>query len=62
MPKGFTQCVKRGGRVRTIKPKAGKYMPICYSGGKSYAGEVKTAKSPARKRTRKRVRARGKKR
>ena len=38
-PKGFLSCVKRGGRVRTIKPKPGRYIHICYIGGKSYAGE-----------------------
>lgn len=40
MPKGFKSCVKRGGRVRTIVPKRGKYMHICYIGGKSYHGHV----------------------
>ena len=53
MPKAFLNCVKRGGRVRTIKPKKGKYMHVCYLGGKSYAGEVKTTKSSNRKRRRK---------
>ncbi len=41
MPKLFEDCVKRGGRVRTIKPDAHHYQHICYIGGKSYAGEVK---------------------
>lgn len=45
MPVGFQNCVKRGGRVRTIKPKKGKYLHICYLNGKSYRGEVKKAKS-----------------
>ncbi len=44
MPRGFTQCVKRGGRVRTIKPKSGRYIHICYIGRKSYAGEVHKTK------------------
>jgi hypothetical protein len=44
MPAGFERCVKEGGRVRTIKPKAGKYLHICYLNGKSYRGEVKTTK------------------
>jgi len=49
MPKGFDNCVKGGGRVRTVKPSAGKYMRVCYSNGKSHAGEVKTAKGPEKK-------------
>jgi len=44
MPKGFLSCVRRGGRVRTIKPKPGRYIHICYIGGKSYAGEVHKTK------------------
>ena len=44
MPKAFVQCVKAGGRVRTKKLKGNKYMRICFKGGKSYAGEVKTKK------------------
>lgn len=46
MPKGFEECVKKGGRVRTIKPKGKKsnvYLHICYLNGKSYPGEVKRA-------------------
>jgi len=44
MPKDFERCVKNGGRVRTIKPKKGKYLHICYLNGKSYHGEVKSSK------------------
>lgn len=44
MPAGFEWCVKHGGRVRTKKLKGDKYMHICWKGGKSYAGEVKTKK------------------
>jgi len=44
MPAGFTKCVADGGRVRTINPKPGKYLRICYKDGKSYSGEVKTIK------------------
>jgi len=40
MPQDFLRCVKEGGRVRTIKPKKGVYLKICYLNGKSYAGEV----------------------
>ena len=49
MPKGFEECVKKGGRVRTIKPKGKKsntYLHICYLNGKSYPGETKKAKTP----------------
>ena len=42
MPKEFDDCVKNGGKVRTKKLEADKYMHICFIGGKSYAGEVKT--------------------
>lgn len=44
MPAGFERCVKQGGRVRTIKPKPGRYLHVCYLGGKSYRGEVKHTK------------------
>ena len=40
----FENCQKRGGRIRTITLKKGKYRHICYLGGKSYLGEVKTKK------------------
>jgi len=49
MPKEFEDCVKRGGRVRTISGpsktyglKAGQYMRVCFIDGKMYRGEVKT--------------------
>lgn len=44
MPKAFEACVKKGGRVITINPKKGKYLHVCYIGGKSYSGEVHTSK------------------
>lgn len=44
MPEAFNKCVKNGGRVRTINPKAGKYLHVCYIDGKSYSGEIKTKK------------------
>ena len=44
MPKGFDECVKKGGRVRTKQLGGGKYMHICFLNGKSYAGEVKVKK------------------
>lgn len=59
MPRAFKKCVREGGRVRTLKPKgrkSKKYMPVCFKGGKSYAGEVKMAKGGSRKTTKKRRR------
>lgn len=44
MPKGFENCQKDGGRVRTKKLSGGRYMHICFKGAKSYAGHVKTRK------------------
>jgi len=47
MPVGFENCVAKGGRVRTIKPKGAKaktYLHICYLNGKSYRGEIKHKK------------------
>jgi len=44
MPAAFESCVKRGGRVRTKTLSGNRYMRICYIGGKSFAGEVKTRK------------------
>lgn len=41
MPKGFENCVSKGGRVRTKPLSNGRYMHICFLDGKSYAGEVK---------------------
>ena len=52
MPKAFKRCVKAGGRVRTIKPKAGRYQHVCVRpggkkgprGGRTVAGHVKKTK------------------
>ena len=40
MPASFEKCIREGGRVRTVKPKKGTYIHVCYKGGKSYSGEV----------------------
>jgi len=55
MPRGFTQCVRRGGRVRTV---AGpdkehglgedEYVHYCVIYGESYRGEVKKKKDRKR--------------
>jgi len=52
MPKGFDECVRRGGRVRRKTLSGGRYMNVCFINGKSYAGHVKKAakKSPRKKR------------
>lgn len=49
MPAAFENCVKKGGKVRTvvIDKKKGTYMHVCYLDGKSYPGEVKKKKSKA---------------
>ena len=41
MPAAFDKCVKQNGRVRTKTLKGGKYIHICFKGGKSFAGHVK---------------------
>jgi hypothetical protein len=52
MPKSFEDCVKKGGKVRTIAGanKAfgvtkGKYVRVCFLKGKMFRGEVKTNKT-----------------
>ena len=49
MPASFTRCVKKGGRVRTVKPSRGTYKPICYQGNKSYPGETRKTKRKGKK-------------
>jgi hypothetical protein len=44
MPKAFNRCVSSGGRVRTKKLSGGRFIHLCFKGGKSYAGEVKKSK------------------
>lgn len=41
MPVDFDKCVSSGGKVRTKDLGGGKYIHICYKGGKSHSGEVK---------------------
>lgn len=45
MPAAFEHCASSGGRVRTKSLGGDRYMHVCYSGGKSYAGEVHHRKS-----------------
>ena len=46
MPEDFDKCVAEGGRVKTIVPKKGTFLHICYpkGGGSPVHGEVKTKK------------------
>ena len=46
MPAKFDRCIKAGGRVRTVKPKAGRYVRVCYpkGGGPGISGGVKKNK------------------
>lgn len=46
MPVSFERCVQQGGRVRTVKPSATTYLPVCYKNGHSYAGHVKHDRAP----------------
>lgn len=48
MPKGFTECVEKNGRVRTITGPSkkyglakGEYVHFCFKDGKSFRGETK---------------------
>jgi len=43
LPEKFDKCVSAGGRVRTVTPKKGTYIHICYpkGGGSPIQGEVR---------------------
>ena len=47
MPTGFTNCIKGGGKVRTIavEGQKGKYVKVCVLDGKSYRGEAHAKKA-----------------
>lgn len=56
MPAGYMRCTRtHGSRVRAKSLSGGRYIPICFSGGKSYAGEVKTRKHKTGKSSRRAV-------
>jgi len=40
MPEDFLRCIREKGKVRTKTLSGGKYIRICFKGGKSYSGEV----------------------
>ena len=44
MPEAFNNCVKKGGKIRTLSLPKGKFMHICILKGKTYSGEVKMKK------------------
>lgn len=52
MPKKFNQCMKSGGKIRTVKLNKNKYMHVCVlpkgkkgkRGGRTVSGEVKRRK------------------
>lgn len=50
MPESFTRCVRRKGRVRTIKPRPDIVIPICYppGGGSPVHGEVRHVKKESK--------------
>jgi len=49
MPKAFLECIRKGGKIRTMKIDESHYMHVCWLNGKSYAGEIKKIKSKRRK-------------
>jgi len=47
-PADFDRCVREGGRVKTVNPKAGTYIHVCWDkSGKSHSGEVKHTQKEA---------------
>jgi hypothetical protein len=54
MPAKFTRCVAAGGRVRTIVPKRGRYIHVCFpkGGGASISGELRKTKRKPKRRSR----------
>jgi hypothetical protein len=49
MPAAFDSCRAGGGQIRTKRVNSKQYMHICFKGGKSYAGEVKSYKKVLKK-------------
>lgn len=55
MPVEFDKCRAAGGKIRTVKPKPGRHMPVCIRpsgkgprGGTTVAGHVKRNKGAKR--------------
>lgn len=51
MPEAFVRCQRRGGRIRTIKPRPDVYIKVCYptDGGPAVHGEVHNVKEGGKK-------------
>lgn len=51
MPDAFVRCQRRGGKIRTIKPRPDVVIPICYpsGGGSPVHGEVHHIKGKSKK-------------
>lgn len=49
MPKPFLDCVKKGGKIRTLKVSKGRFRRICILKGKTFLGEIQTKKDSKRK-------------
>ncbi len=47
-PEAFDKCVRENGRVRTISLKGDKFLRVCFKGGKSFSGEVRTKKKQSK--------------
>jgi len=44
MPADFDDCRRRGGEIRTVKIKGGRYQHVCYDGRGVHKGHIKTKK------------------
>lgn len=46
MPAAFDRCERQGGRIKTVVPKKGIYVHVCYprGGGSPVHGEIKHTK------------------
>ena len=51
MPASFDRCKRRGGKIRTIKPRPDVYIHVCYppGGGTPVHGEVKKVENSSDK-------------
>lgn len=44
MSKAFLDCVAKGGYIKTLQKKGGRYQRTCSIGGKVFKGEIKKKK------------------
>jgi len=47
--KAFTDCMKKGGKIKTRQLGKGKYQRICTLKKKAYLGEIKVRKNPKKR-------------